>query len=63
MYITLFKRILMAIAKKALLIAIGVFGFYVIVNTIINSNEPGHINFIKHIEHKFQKLKEKPSQD
>ena len=59
MYITLLKKILMAIVKKVLLIAIGIFGCYVIVNTLMNSQEPGHVEFIKQFENKIQTFKEK----
>lgn len=59
MYITLFKKILMAIVKKFLLIAIGVFGCYVIVITLMKSEEPGHIEFFKKFESKIQTIKEK----
>lgn len=59
MFITQLKKILMAIVRKIVLIAIFLFGCYVIVTELIDSNKPTHKNLINNFETKLQAIKEK----
>lgn len=59
MFITQLKKILMAIVRKVVLIAIFLFGCYVIVTALIDSDKPTHKNLINNFETKLQAIKEK----